>query len=550
MEKKWWHESIGYQIYPKSFMDSNGDGIGDLRGIIEKLDYLEYLGINLIWICPIFKSPQVDHGYDISDYEDIDPMYGTKEELKELIEKAKQKGIRIILDLVVNHTSEEHAWFKEALVNKDSKYRDYYVFKKGVKNIPPNNWAGLFNVSTWEKIDTDNDGNDEYYLHIFTKEQPDLNWENPALRREVYDVVNRWLDFGIAGFRVDAISHIKKNYDYTNKKTDRSDGLYFALEHFNNCDGIVDLLQELKRETFAKYDCFTVGEVNQPTTKDLADYVGENGHFSSVFEFSHVYSNINKEENREDIVSFWNKLKNILFKVQLAVDEHTFITNILENHDLCRAIDRFIPKKYQNFYSASMLATTNFFMKGIVFIYQGQEIGMTNFPKKDIHEYKDPTTIRRYEKELELGKTPAEALANVNISSREHSRTPIQWNNEKNAGFTTGQPWFEVNPNYSEINVEIQLKDKDSLLNYYKRLVVLRKKYNDVFVHGKFETLFVDNKSILAYKRDDIVVVNNYSNDEVVLDLDINEVLLSNYDDVIYSKNTATLKPFQSIIAK
>lgn len=548
MERKWWHEAIGYQIYPKSFMDSNGDGIGDINGITKKLDYLEDLGINLIWICPIFKSPQIDHGYDISDYDEIDEMYGSKEDLRVLIDEAKKRGIKILLDLVVNHSSNEHKWFKEALKDPESKYGKYYYFKRGTKDTPPNNWRGIFSGSAWEKVGDEN--SDLYYLHIFTKEQPDLNWENKELRQEVYDMVNRWLDFGVAGFRVDAINHIKKDFSYKNLPSDRADGLVNGLDYFNSEAGIEDFLQELKHETFDKYDCFTLGEVDISKEKLMREYTNPiDGHFNSAFDFGHVHRNI-FIENYTNSIDFMESIKSSLFKNQQRVGNDIRLTNVIDNHDTSRSIDRSIFKEDKSFYSATMLVGMNFFLKGIPFIYQGQEIGMTNYPKEKITDFKDPTTLRQYEEKILLGETPEEAFNFLNTKSREHARTPVQWDSTQNAGFTTGEPWFGVNPNYNEINVELQKNNPNSMLNYYRKLIACRKKYIEQFVYGNFTPIFKHIKGILGYKRDNIYVLNNCTNQSIKLKIKINEVILSNYDEVDFNKKALLIKPFQTIIFK
>lgn len=549
MEKKWWHEAIGYQIYPKSFMDSNGDGVGDINGITNKLDYLEELGINLIWICPIFKSPQIDHGYDISDYDEIDEMYGNKDDLKILIDEANKRGIKILLDLVVNHSSDQHYWFKEAIKNPEGKYGKYYYFKRGTKDTPPNNWRGIFSGSSWEKVGDEN--SDLYYLHIFTKEQPDLNWENPELRQEVYDMVNRWLDFGVAGFRVDAINHIKKDFSYKNLPSDRADGLVNGINYFNSEPGIEDFLQELKRETFDKYDCFTLGEVDISNEKLINEYTNPiTGHFNSAFDFGQVHRNI-FTENCSNTVDFMESIKESLFKTQQRVGNNNIrLTNVIDNHDTCRSVDRSVFAEDKNFYSATMLVGMNFFLKGIPFIYQGQEIGMTNFPKEKITDFKDPTTLRQYEEMIGLGKTPDEAFNHLNQKSREHARTPVQWDDSENGGFTTGTPWFEVNPNYKEINASNQMKDSKSMLNYYKKLIACRKKYNETFVYGNFRPVFKHIKGVLGYKRNNIFIINNCTNKDIKLKIKVNELILSNYDEVNFSKRTLVVKPFQTVIFK
>ncbi|MFI3253344.1 MAG: alpha-glucosidase [Eubacteriales bacterium] len=549
MEQKWWHSAIGYEIYPKSFKDGNGDGIGDLYGVLEKLDYLADLGINLIWLCPINKSPMVDHGYDVADYEEIDPIFGDKDTLKLLITEAKKRDIKIILDLVVNHSSDQHEWFQKALANPDGPYGDYYIFRKGTATEAPNNWYGIFNGSTWEKVGDDQ--SDLYYLHIFTKEQPDLNWENQKLREEIYGMIRRWLDFGIAGFRVDAISHVKKNFNYTNQHSERPDGLYNGMAYFNNVTGIVDILQELKSETFAQYDCFTVGEANTPTPAQLSEYAGENGHFSSVFDFFHTPYHVEEDQFRDNPLALVELLKEKIFNLHQNLAKDVFLTNITENHDNARSIDKFIPKNLQNFHSASLLGSVNFFLRGIPFLYQGQEIGMKNYPKKKITEYKDPTTLRQYDEKLLLRESPEEALSYYNRASREHSRTPMQWDSSENAGFSTGIPWFEVNPNKNEIHVE-----KSLLLAYYKKMIALRKNpdYQDNWIYGDFSPLFSEKEGLISYERrhngQKICCLFQCRNSKctIFLKKDGLKVLLSNYETNIIEDATITLRPFEVLI--
>ena len=380
MEKKWWHKTVGYQIYPKSFQDTNGDGIGDLKGVIRHLDKIEKLGANVIWLCPVFASPMVDNGYDISDYMDIDPSFGTMEDMKELIAEAKKRGIRILMDLVVNHSSDRHAWFQAALQDPFGKYGKYYVFREGKDGKEPNNWRSIFGGSAWEKVP----GYDNlYYLHIFTKEQPDLNWENPELREEIYEMILKWMDLGLGGFRLDAISHLKKNYQYTNLPPDGPDEYNMAFEYFNNVDGLADILCEMKERTFAPTDALTIGEYDHMAPEDVEDVIGENGSFSSVFDFCHTLDNV-RNPKWGNTVALFDDYRDQLFAAQKIVDGRGMLCNFLENHDKPRIIDRFLMPEDQNRYSEKMLPVTNFFLPGIVFLYQGQEIGMRDDPKQSI----------------------------------------------------------------------------------------------------------------------------------------------------------------------
>ena len=387
MEKKWWHKTVGYQIYPKSFQDTNGDGIGDLKGVIRHLDKIEKLGANVIWLCPVFASPMVDNGYDISDYMDIDPSFGTMEDMKELIAEAKKRGIRILMDLVVNHSSDRHAWFQAALKDPFGKYGKYYVFREGKDGKEPNNWRSIFGGSAWEKVP----GYDKlYYLHIFTKEQPDLNWENPKLREEIYEMILKWMDLGLGGFRLDAISHLKKNYQYTNLPPDGPDEYNMAFEYFNNVDGLADILREMKERTFAPTDALTIGEYDHMGPEDVEDVIGENGSFSSVFDFCHTLDNV-RNPKWGNTVALFDDYRDQLFAAQKIVDGRGMLCNFLENHDKTRIIDRFLMPEDQNRYSEKMLPVTNFFLPGIVFLYQGQEIGMRDNPKQS---FRDSSTNR------------------------------------------------------------------------------------------------------------------------------------------------------------
>jgi oligo-1,6-glucosidase len=552
MIKKWWQDSIVYQIYPKSFQDSNGDGIGDIKGIINRLDYLKDLGINVIWICPIYKSPMVDHGYDISDYYDIDPSFGNMKDMELLLKKSEKRGIKILMDLVINHTSDKHIWFEKAMEDLDSKYADYYIIKEGKEDTPPNNWRSIFGGSAWEKIADTN----KYYLHLFTKGQPDLNWENKEMRNELYKMVNYWLEKGLGGFRVDAIAHIKKDFSYINLPSDGPDGLVDAWEYYRNAKGIEVFLDELKERTFKIYDSMTVGETDVKESDRLVDFIGENGCFSTVFDFCHVTYHINDDEWKNNPIEMVNEIRDKLFEKQLNSIEYGFLSNFIENHDLPRSTNRFIPENQIGFYSESMLATVYFFLRGIPFIYQGQEIGMMDFPKKSIDEFLDLATHQNYKVYLGKGFTEDEALKKINIECREHSRTPFQWSHDKNSGFTTGTPWFEINPNYKYINMKEQEDREYSLLTYYKRLVKLRKseEYKEVFIYGDFIPIFKEYDGIIAYERKDdkqrILIINNCVNKTSTIEIkeNIKKTLLNNYEEILLDKENIKLLPYQSIV--
>ena len=550
MEKKWWHKTVGYQIYPKSFQDTNGDGIGDLKGVIRHLDKIEKLGANVIWLCPVFASPMVDNGYDISDYMDIDPSFGTMEDMKELIAEAKKRGIRILMDLVVNHSSDRHAWFQAALQDPFGKYGKYYVFREGKDGKEPNNWRSIFGGSAWEKVP----GYDNlYYLHIFTKEQPDLNWENPKLREEIYEMILKWMDLGLGGFRLDAISHLKKNYQYTNLPPDGPDEYNMAFEYFNNVDGLADILREMKERTFAPTDALTIGEYDHMGPEDVEDVIGENGSFSSVFDFCHTLDNV-RNPKWGNTVALFDDYRDQLFAAQKIVDGRGMLCNFLENHDKTRIIDRFLMPEDQNRYSEKMLPVTNFFLPGIVFLYQGQEIGMRDDPKQSIQGFVDKPTFAIYDRLIAEGKTDAEALEQITRESREHSSTPMQWDASANAGFTTGTPWIGTADNYQTINAAAEMDDPDSVRSFYKTLVHLRKQHK-VISEGKIEFLFPENADLLAYRRygapdgEELLVLCNLTAHEVPVTLPEGwagvEKLLGNY-----TETAAALRPYECTVLK
>ena len=532
MMKKWWHDKVAYQIYPKSFLDTNGDGIGDLRGIISKLDYLKKLGIDIIWLSPIYKSPFVDQGYDISDYYAIAEEFGTMEEFDELLAEAKKRDMYIIMDLVINHCSDQHEWFQKALADPDGEYADYFYFRKGRNGNPPSNLRSYFGGSCWEPVP----GTDKYYLHMFAKEQPDLNWENPLLREKLYEMINWWLEKGLAGFRIDAIINIKKDLDFPDFKPDGPDGLAGCWKMVDEVNGVGELLEDLKKHTFQKYEAFTVGEVFNMKEGELDAFIGENGHFSTIFDFSaHMLSEGEHGWYDAPPVDFkeWRKA---ITDSQIRVQNCGLEANIIENHDEPRGVSRFLPDYAQNPTGAKMLGTISVLLRGIPFIYQGQEIGMQNAVWNTVDEYNDINTIDQYHTARDAGLTDKEALEACSRLSRDNARTPMQWNAEKNAGFTTGTPWLKVNDNYTEINMETQDTDPDSVLNYYRKLIALRKSpaYKEVFAYGEFLPVYQNTSSVMAYYRKTenqrILITANFGKEAVSLTLEypVKQILLSN----------------------
>ena len=534
MQKKWWHDKVAYQIYPKSFCDTNGDGIGDLRGIISKLDYLKELGVDIIWLSPIYKSPFVDQGYDISDYYAIAEEFGTMEEFDELLAEAKKRDMYLIMDLVVNHCSDKHEWFQKALADPDGPYADYFYFRKGKNGNPPSNYRSYFGGNCWEPVP----GSDKYYFHMFAKEQPDLNWENPKLREEIYRMINWWLDKGLAGFRIDAIINIKKDLAFPDMEPDGDDGLASCWRMVENVEGVDELLEDLKNHTFAKKDAFTVGEVFNIGVEDLPDFIGENGHFSTIFDFSaHMLSDGEHGWYDAPPISF-DAWKKAITDSQMRVQNVGFEANIIENHDEPRGVSRFLPDYAQNADGAKMLGTVSVLLRGIPFIYQGQEIGMTNCHRNDISEYDDISTKDQYQVAIDAGCTKEEALACCYENSRDNARTPMQWSADENGGFSTHAPWLAVNPNYKEINVSEQEGRADSVLSYYKELITLRKspEYEETFVYGNVEPVYEDTDTVFGFmrmgkeNRQKILVAANYGKEAVSLPLPgtAKKLLLSN----------------------
>ena len=532
MKKKWWHDKVAYQIYPKSFLDSNGDGIGDLRGIISKLDYLKDLGVDIIWLSPIYKSPFVDQGYDISDYYSIAEEFGTMEEFDELLAEAKKRNMYIIMDLVINHCSDKHEWFQKALADPDGEYADYFYFRKGKNGNPPSNYRSYFGGNCWEPVP----GTDKYYFHMFAKEQPDLNWENPTLRKKLYDMINWWLEKGLAGFRIDAIINIKKDLDFPNLEPDGADGLAGCWRMVENVEGVGEYLEDLKKNTFEKYDAFTVAEVFNMHKDELSQFIGENGHFSTIFDFSaHALSNGAHGWYDAPDINF-NDWRKTIINSQLQVQKCGIEANIIENHDEPRGVSRFLPEYARNPLGTKMLGTVSVLLRGIPFIYQGQEIGMQNAVWNDVKEYNDINTIDQYNLAISAGLSDKEALAVCSKMSRDNARTPVQWSDSDNAGFTTGTPWLKVNSNYKDINVQNQENDPDSVLNYYRKLVATRKspEYKEVFTYGVFDPAYEDTEYVMAYYRvsdnQRILVAANFGKDAKTIELNfpVKKVVLSN----------------------
>ena len=532
MQKKWWHDKVAYQIYPKSFCDTNGDGIGDLRGIISKLDYLKELGVDIIWLSPIYKSPFVDQGYDISDYYAIAEEFGTMEEFDELLAEAKKRDMYLIMDLVVNHCSDKHEWFQKALADPDGPYADYFYFRKGKNGNPPSNYRSYFGGNCWEPVP----GSDKYYFHMFAKEQPDLNWENPKLREEIYRMINWWLDKGLAGFRIDAIINIKKDLAFPDMEPDGDDGLASCWRMVENVEGVDALLEDLKNHTFAQKDAFTVGEVFNIGVEDLPDFIGENGHFSTIFDFSaHMLSDGEHGWYDAPPISF-DAWKKAITDSQMRVQNVGFEANIIENHDEPRGVSRFLPDYAQNADGAKMLGTVSVLLRGIPFIYQGQEIGMQNARFNSVDEFDDISTKDQYRMAREAGLSDAEALAVCSVMSRDNARTPMQWKDAPQAGFTSGTPWLKVNDNYPVINVEKEEGQPDSVLHYYRKLIALRKsgEYRELFTYGKFEPAYENADHVMAYYRilqgRRVLVAANFGTDTIELDWEVpaKKVLLSN----------------------
>ena len=553
MEKKWWQDKVAYQIYPKSFYDTNGDGIGDLPGIIEKLDYLKELGVDIVWLSPCYRSPLADQGYDISDYYDIDPRFGTMEDMDRLIAEAKKRDMYIVMDLVVNHCSDEHEWFKKACKDPDGKYGRFFYLRDKEDGKLPTNWRSYFGGSVWEDLP----GTNKQYLHVFHKKQPDLNWENPELREEVYKNINWWLDKGLGGFRIDAIINIKKALPMHDYEPDREDGLCSINKMLEEASGIGEFLGEMRDRTFKPHDAFSVGEVFNAKDEELPDFIGNNGYFSSMFDFNETIFG-GSEKGWYDYKEITpDDYKRCCFETQAKMGDFGFVSNIIENHDEPRGVSHYIPEGDCCDTSKKMLAALNFMLRGLPFIYQGQELGMENIPFKSIDEVDDISTLDEYKVALDAGLTPEAALKAVARRSRDNARTPMQWTGEENAGFTAGTPWLRVNSNYTAINVEKETIDPNSVLNFYKKLIALRKdpEYKETVVYGALEPFMEDRHNLMAYYRKGdktLLVVGNYQWDEqeITLPSECKKVLINNYPDMVLDGNSVKLHGYQVLVVE
>ena len=553
MQKKWWHEKTAYQIYPKSFYDTDNDGIGDLRGIINKLDYLKDLGIDIIWLSPIYCSPLADQGYDISNYYNIDPRFGTMEDMDELLSEASKRDMYIVMDLVVNHCSDEHEWFKKACEDPDGKYGKYFYIETVTDGKMPTNWRSYFGGSVWEKLPGHEN---KYYLHMFHKKQPDLNWENKEVREEIYKMINWWLDKGLSGFRIDAIINVKKALPWKDYPADREDGLCSPDFMLNEAKGLDKFLGELRDRTFKKYDAFTVGEVFNEKEGELPLFIGENGYFSSMFDFNttvwggsdkgwYDYRHITPDDFRD-----------CSFAGQRKAEGVGFASTVIENHDEPRGVSRYIPAGDCSETSKKMLATIQLMLKGLPFIYQGQELGMENVNFTSIDQIDDISTKAEYATAIKAGLSPEDAFESVKFFSRDNSRTPFHWDSSENAGFTSGTPWILVNPDYKKINLAEQYPREGSVFNYYKKLISLRKnpEYKETIVYGTCIPVWEDVHNLMAFYRKGedktLLIIANYQSEQrtVTLENGYKKLILTNTDSVTDNGNVLTLDGYQAVI--
>ena len=538
MKKQWWHDKVAYQIYPKSFYDSNGDGIGDIPGIIEKLDYLRDLGVDILWLSPIYKSPLADQGYDISDYYSIDPRFGTMKDMENLIHEAKKRQMYILMDLVVNHCSDEHEWFQKAIQDPDGKYGNFFYItdrKEGEKL--PCNWRSYFGGPVWEPLPGHPD---KQYLHVFHKKQPDLNWENPEVREEVYKNIRWWMEKGLGGFRIDAIINIKKKLPFQDYPADREDGLSNMGNMLADVHGIGEFLGEMAKKAFRPYNAFTVGEVFNVKDDELKDFIGDEGYFSSMFDFnSHVFGKSLNGWYASQRYLTPDEYKHCIFETQKKIGDMGMVSNIIENHDEPRGVCYYIQPQDRCTDAKKLLAGVYFMLRGLPFIYQGQEIGMENLDFHTIDEIDDISTLDEYKVAREAGLSDEEALSVASAFSRDNARTPVQWNDGANAGFTTGKPWLKVNPNYKQINVQAQVNDEDSVLAFYKKLTRLRKseEYKETIVYSQLIPYLEEEKNLIAYFRKGektLLVLANFQKDprKVQLPAPAKKVVLNNKESV------------------
>lgn len=554
MEKKWWKESVVYQIYPRSFMDSNGDGIGDLRGITEKLDYLKELGIDVIWLSPVYQSPNDDNGYDISDYQAIMEEFGTMEDYDRLLAEAHERGIKIVMDLVVNHTSDEHAWFMESRKSKDNPYRDYYIWRPARDGREPNNWGSCFSGPAWEY----DSATEMYYLHLFSKKQPDLNWDNPKVRQEVFDMMNWWLDKGVDGFRMDVISLISKDPAFP----DGTPGIngYASFNEPANGPHVHEYLQEMRQKVLNGRRTLTVGECSGVTLEEAKKYASSDGkELNMVFQFEHMDVDADGTNKWSDKKMDLRDLKEVMTKWEKGLQDIAWNSLFLENHDQPRSVSRFGNDGEYRELSAKMLATWLHMMQGTPYIYQGQELGMTNVPFEDISDFRDLDSMNAWKELVGEGIfTPEEMMNYLRYKSRDNARTPFQWNAGPNAGFTVGTPWIMVNPNYREINAEEQLERPDSVFHYYQKLIRLRKEH-EIVVYGSYDLLLPEDRELYVYTRTLgteklLVICNFYGNtrnfalpEEVPADRA--EVLIGNYEQVRIQK-TMEIRPYEALVLR
>lgn len=548
--KEWWQSEIIYQIYPRSFQDSNQDGIGDIQGIIQRLDYLHELGITTIWISPIFESPMADNGYDISNYFGIASEFGTMEDFKELVLEAKKRQIKILLDLVVNHTSDEHPWFQQALANPQSKYRDYYIFKAGKKR--PNNWRSIFGGSVWEKLPNE----DMFYYHTFHKKQPDLNWENPQLRSEIHQMIIQWLQMGIAGFRVDAITFIKKDLSFKSIEPDGVDGLAKCTKVSRNQPGIEVFLKELQEKCFQPFKAVTVAEAPGVNYDELDQFIGKDGFFSMIFDFK--AADLDVKSGSEWFKPVHWQLKDLYQKIedsQLAIQKVGWGAPFIENHDQNRATSKYLKEHATNPTAQKALALMYFYLYGTPFIYQGQEIGMINFQRHHLQEFDDISSIDQYHRGIQEGLTPAEALAVINYRSRDNARTPMQWTDETYVGFSSVRPWLAITEQSAIRNVRSQMKDETSLWYFYKKIIAVKKMPEyATLTFGKIDFLPRMNEGVLLYRRyteeKSFLIISNLTNKEQIIQLDkpIKELILNNDVGFELIGKELKLSPFAALV--
>ncbi|MCM3126048.1 MULTISPECIES: alpha-glucosidase [unclassified Mesobacillus] len=550
-DQQWWKKSIVYQIYPRSFYDSNGDGIGDLQGIIQKLDYLKELGVDVIWLSPIYDSPNDDNGYDIRDYYQIMKEFGTMEDLDHLLDAAHQRGLKIIMDLVVNHTSDEHFWFVESKKAQENPYRDYYVWKPGKNGKEPNNWGSIFSGPAWDFDENTN----EYYLHLFSKKQPDLNWENPALRNEIYTMMKFWLDKGIDGFRMDVINFISKVPGLPDGEVKEGAIYGDGGPYFVNGPKIHEYLREMNEKVLSNYDILTVGEMPGASTADAVIYTyPDNKEINMIFTFEHMGLDSGPTEKWDLKPLNLVDLKENLTKWQIEMHGTGWNSLYWNNHDQPRIVSRFGDDQEYRVVSAKMLATCLHMMQGTPYIYQGEEIGMTNVKFESIEHYQDVETLNMFREKRSLGVPTEDIMKSIYVKGRDNARTPMQWNEQTHSGFTKGTPWIKVNPRYKEINVEAALADKESIFYHYKHLIALRKKL-DVITTGDFNLLFEDHPKLFAYERrsenEKVVVLCNFSRDEIVIEEEVflteiaqAELIVQNYKEVEHGK----LRPYETLV--